>query len=142
MPSTCSIICMSLDVWTRSPIAYANLRAILRLPSTKQLQRYKNFIKQGPGVVEKNLHWMFLEANKRKLSRNGRCGCIVFDEVQIQVSFAVTTTILIRISCLQDWLCFYYNLSIFVYLNLEPRCLLIEIQMKIEILKNSVNFLL
>ena len=78
---------MSLDVYTRSPVAYANIQQTICLPSVKHLQRYKNFINQVPGIVEENMHWMVLEAKHRKLSANGHCGFIVFDEVQIQVIF-------------------------------------------------------
>lgn len=99
----CSIISMSLDIWTRSAMAYTNLQMILKLPSTRQLQRYKNYINQVPGILPENLHWMLLEADRRKLSTNGRCGCIVFDEIQIQV-IAHAICIVIMTDFLNDFL--------------------------------------
>ena len=76
-----------MDLYTRAPKGYKNLSKTLRLPSGRHLERYKNFITQTPGVVHENIHWMLLEANRRKLSKNGREGFIVFDEVSIQVCF-------------------------------------------------------
>ena len=79
------MIQISIDLWTRSPKAYLNLKQTLRLPSIMQLQRYKNFVNQQPGIQLQNLQWMHLEAERRKLSVNGREGYLVFDEVSIQV---------------------------------------------------------
>lgn len=82
-----SLIQTAMDLYTRAPKGYKNLSKTLRLPSGRHLERYKNFITQTPGVVHENIHWMLLEANRRKLSKNGREGFIVFDEVSIQVCF-------------------------------------------------------
>ena len=79
------LIQIALDLFTRSPTAYTNLKKTLRLPSSKHLQRYKNYIKQKPGIVPENLHWMALEAKRKGLSKSGRDGFIVFDEVALQV---------------------------------------------------------
>ena len=79
-------------MYTRSPTAYLNLGKVLRLPSPRQLQLYKNYVHQEPGIVHENLHWMLLEAERIKLSQRGRHGFLVFDEVQIQVNAILFST--------------------------------------------------
>jgi hypothetical protein len=74
-----------MDLYTRSATAYLNLAKVLKLPSPRQLTRYKNFVNQSPGLCAENLHWMLLEADRRGISKRGRSGFIVFDEIQIQV---------------------------------------------------------
>ena len=86
MNVSCRMIQISIDLYTRSPTAYANLLKTLKLPSCKHLVRYKNFVKQKPGIVHKNLHWMALDAKRRKVTEEGHTGFLVFDEVPIQVS--------------------------------------------------------
>ena len=81
------LIQLALDLFTRGPVAYTNLRRTLRLPHPKHLQSYKNLVKQKPGIVHENLHWMALEAKRRNLSKRGREGFIIFDKVSIQVCF-------------------------------------------------------
>ena len=88
----CSVIQLSMDMYTRSPTAYLNLGKVLRLPSPRQLQLYKNYVHQEPGIVHENLHWMLLEAERIKLSQRGRHGFLVFDEVQIQVNAILFST--------------------------------------------------
>ena len=75
-----------MDLYTRSPKAYDNLRQVLKMPSPQHLIRYKNFIEQRPGIQHENLHWMMLEAKRINVSREGMCGFLVFDEMSVQVS--------------------------------------------------------
>jgi hypothetical protein len=83
-----SVLQTSLDMDTRSPQSYSNRRkaGTLKLPHPKHLQKIKNYVSQTPGLNHENLHWMLLEADRRRLSARRRTGFIVFDEVQIQVS--------------------------------------------------------
>ena len=71
----CRMIQTALDLHTRSPKAYGNLRQSgqLKLPHPKHLQKIKNFVNQKPGINPENFHWMLLEADRRKLSKRGRC---------------------------------------------------------------------
>ena len=74
-------------MWNRSPEAYQELSksGMLRLPSGRLLQYYKNSIQQKPGLNEEVLQWMEQEADKVKLTELGRCGGIILDEMSIQV---------------------------------------------------------
>ena len=66
--------------------AYEQLKEKLILPSTSHLLKYKNFVEQAPGFVTENLDWMELEAERRKVSDEGRHGCLILDEMKIQVT--------------------------------------------------------
>lgn len=92
------IIQLAMDLFTRTPKGYENLRRTLHLPSPKHLQRYKNFVKQTPGINHQNMHWMLLESKRKKLSQEGKEGFIVFDEVQIQVGLRKTHITVINVS--------------------------------------------
>ena len=67
---------------------------MLRLPSGRLLQYYKNSVPQKPGLNEEVLQWMEQEAAKIKLTELGKCGGIILDEMSIQVSidFCLSST--------------------------------------------------
>lgn len=58
---------------------------MLRLPSGRLLQYYKNAVPQHEGFNEEVLQWMEQEASKIQLSEHGKCGGIILDEISIQV---------------------------------------------------------
>lgn len=58
---------------------------MLRLPSGRLLQYYKNSVPQKPGLNEEVLQWMEQEAAKGNLTELGKCGGIILDEMSIQV---------------------------------------------------------
>lgn len=58
---------------------------MLRLPSGRLLQYYKNSVSQNSGLNEDVLQWMEQEAEKLKLTEYGKCGGIILDEMSIQV---------------------------------------------------------
>ena len=58
---------------------------MLRLPSGRLLQYYKNSVPQKSGLNDEVLQWMEQEAKKLDLSEFGKCGGIVLDEMSIQV---------------------------------------------------------
>ena len=59
----------------------------MNLPSVSHLLKYKNFVRQAPGFIPENLEWMELEANRRNMSEQERHGCLIFDEMKIQVIY-------------------------------------------------------
>ena len=78
---------MCLSIWNRSPKAYEELKesGMLKLPSGRILQKYKNSIKQEPGINSSVLELMKAEAEKRKIPPHGMIGGIMLDEMAIQV---------------------------------------------------------
>ena len=56
------------------------------MPSTRQLQRYKNSMPQEAGLNDQAFHWMFEEAKAQKLPSSGYVGGLIFDEMSLQVS--------------------------------------------------------
>ena len=81
------VIRLCLSIWNRSPEAYSELSqsGMIKLPSGRLLQYYKNAVPQHEGFNEDVLHWMEQEATKMKLSKEGKCGGIILDEISIQV---------------------------------------------------------
>jgi hypothetical protein len=77
------IIQQCLTLWNRSPQAYKSLRdsGMLILPHPKLLQKYKNVIKQKPGLNSEMFEWMDVEANRNNADRNGG---VIFDEMSVQ----------------------------------------------------------
>ena len=55
------MIQISIDLWTKPPQAYINMKQKLRLPSATQLQWYKSFVNQRPGIQMLNFKLMYLE---------------------------------------------------------------------------------
>ena len=84
---------MCLSIWNRSPAAYQELKesGMLRLPSGRLLQLYKNSVPQTPGFNKEVLQWMKLEAEKLKLDDFGKSGGIILDEMAIQVKCALSS---------------------------------------------------
>ncbi len=82
------IIRICLSLWSRSARAYHELResGMLLLPSGRQLQNYKNCVKQTPGFNRDMLHWMLMEAQKLEPPVHGYEGGVIFDEMSIQVN--------------------------------------------------------
>ncbi|XP_078382573.1 uncharacterized protein LOC144665241 [Oculina patagonica] len=80
------IIRLCLSIWNRSPEAYHEMATsgMLRLPSGRLLQYYKNSVSQNSGLNEDVLQWMEQEAEKLKLTEYGKCGGIILDEMSIQ----------------------------------------------------------
>ena len=86
------IIRMCLDVYSRSPSAYAsmfNSEIFKALPTARLLRMYKNCVKQGTGLVSDNLQWLMSEADKLgyQFGSPERLGGLSIDEVSIQVLF-------------------------------------------------------
>lgn len=61
------------------------MRKLLQLPSARHLRRIKNVVPQRRGIVPGNFELMYLQAQETGLSEKGRRGCLVTDEVQIDV---------------------------------------------------------
>lgn len=80
-----SIIQLSLSLLIASRKSYRRIKRFLRLPSISLLTKYKNSVDQQPGFLPDNLSWMELEASRLNISDAGRRGCLVIDEMQIQV---------------------------------------------------------
>lgn len=78
---------MCLSIWNRSPEAYHEMATsgMLRLPSGRLLQYYKNSVPQNSGLNDEVLQWMEQEARKLNLSEFGKCGGVILDEMPIQV---------------------------------------------------------
>ena len=83
--STFSTIQFSLSMLMAGRQAYQRLQQHINLPSYSHLLKYKNFVQQRPGFLEDNLTWMELEAKRKNISSKGRQGCLIFDEMKIQV---------------------------------------------------------
>ena len=82
------VIRLCLSIWNRSPEAFKELResGMLKLPSCRLLQMYKNSCSQNPGFNESVGKWMSEEALKRKIGPKGREEGIILDEMVIQVT--------------------------------------------------------
>ncbi len=80
------VIKMCLGIYVRSPKAYQDLKdsTMFVLPSGRQLCRYKNAIKQKPGLIDEMLHWMMNVAQQLKLPPAGYAGGLIHDETKIQ----------------------------------------------------------
>ena len=65
------VIRLCLSIWNRSPDAYSELSqsGMIKLPSGRLLQYYKNAVPQHEGFNEDVLHWMEQEATNMKLSK-------------------------------------------------------------------------
>jgi len=57
---------------------------MLRLPSGRLLQYYKNSVPQNSGLNDEVLQWMEQEVRKLNLSEFGKCGGIILDESQFR----------------------------------------------------------
>ena len=70
------IISTSLELFNRSPKGYDLLRQsdMFILPSPSLLILYKNTVKQKPGFQEEVFKWMFAEAERLRISPEGRKG--------------------------------------------------------------------
>lgn len=79
-------ISLCISLYVRSPKAYEDLRnsQMLVLPTERLLRMYKNCIKQKPGINTENIQWMNKEALKQDLSKFGKRGGIIIDEMSIQ----------------------------------------------------------
>lgn len=77
------ILQVSLTLWNRSPQAYTTLRnsGILFLPSEALLQRYKNCVKQSPGINHEMLQWLYQESTRLNTEKEGG---LILDEMAVQ----------------------------------------------------------
>ncbi|XP_070552284.1 uncharacterized protein [Ptychodera flava] len=80
------VIRMCLSVWMRSQKAYEELRksGMMVLPSGRLLSMYVNSVDHHPGLNDHFLSWMVEEAERLKLSPEGRIGGLIMDEMAIQ----------------------------------------------------------
>lgn len=80
------VISTCLNLWVRSPKSYDDLKDsnMLILPSGRQLRRYKNSIKQEPGIKPEMLRWMKITADKANIPPAGRSGVLMHDEAKLQ----------------------------------------------------------
>ena len=81
-----SIVSECLNLFTRSPEGYRNLRdsGLLILPSPSMLIAYKNSVTQRPGFHGHIFTWMAEEAERLKIPPEGKIGGILLDEMSIQ----------------------------------------------------------
>lgn len=80
------VIRICINQWIRSPKNYDDLKDsnMLILPSGRQLRRYKNAIKQQPGINYEMLSWMRSSADNANVPIPGRTGVLMHDECKIQ----------------------------------------------------------
>ena len=85
------ILSACLNLYVRSPKSYKDLQdsKLFILPSGRTVRKYKNIIKQQPGIVPEMLEWMKQTANNAKLSKCGYEGYLVIDEMKIQEDLVV-----------------------------------------------------
>ena len=83
-----SIVSECLNLFTRSPEGYRNLRdsGLLILPSPSMLIAYKNSVTQKPGFHTHIFTWMVEEAERLQIPPEGKIGGILIDEMSIQES--------------------------------------------------------
>lgn len=80
------VIRTCLNMWVRSPRSYEDLKdsKMLILPSGRQLRKYKNALKQRPGIQKEMLRWMKTTADHANVPDQGRTGILMHDECKIQ----------------------------------------------------------
>ncbi|CAG2219905.1 unnamed protein product [Mytilus edulis] len=81
-----SVIKTCLSLWSRSVKCYEQLRDsnIFKLPSGRQLRRYKSSVEQKPGVSNDVLRWMRNTAIQVNVPPSGYHGGLLHDEAKIQ----------------------------------------------------------
>lgn len=81
-----SVITTCLNIWARSPKSYEDLldSNILKLPSGRNLRRYKNAVTQESGISDEIFHCMRKTAEKANLPDAGYYGGLLHDEAKIQ----------------------------------------------------------
>ena len=84
-----SIIQTCLATWAKSPGAYETFRdsELVRLPSPRLLQYYKNSCDQKPGTNDDNLDWMQAAAIQANVPEHGYEGFLAIDAMTIQVIY-------------------------------------------------------
>lgn len=75
-----------MNLWSRSPQSYKDLQSsgVLILPSGRQLQKYKNFVKQDTGINKDVFRWMANVAKQHNIPAAGYHGGLIHDETRIQ----------------------------------------------------------
>lgn len=75
-----------LNIWTRSAKSYEDLldSNILKLPSGRNLRRYKNAVIQESGIFDEIFHWIRKTAEKANFPDAGYYGGILHDEANIR----------------------------------------------------------
>ena len=88
------VIRVCLNLFARSRQSYRDLQdsGILILPSGRQLQRYKNAVPQSAGLDREMFRWMFHSAEKVKVTKAGRYGGLMHDEMKIQEDLVLRKT--------------------------------------------------
>ena len=79
-----SMIKHGLNIWTRHPKLYQDMRRVINLPSESVLRRKKNAVPQQPGINQENFDWLMQEASAQNININDLIGGLVFDEMSIQ----------------------------------------------------------
>lgn len=81
-----SVISLCLNMFIRSPKMYDDLKdsKALVLPSTRHLRRFKNYIKQEPGINREVFSWMYHAAIHAHLPSHGWAGGLLHDETKVQ----------------------------------------------------------
>ena len=72
-----------INYYYRGPQGYTTSREsrILHLPSENLFSKYKNCVKQNPGISHEMLEWLHVESNH--ISSECRCGLLI-DEMSVQ----------------------------------------------------------
>lgn len=75
-----------MNLWSRSPQSYKDLQSsgVLILPSGRQLQKYKNFVKQDTGINKDVFRWKANVAKQHNIPAAGYHGGLIHDETRIQ----------------------------------------------------------
>jgi hypothetical protein len=76
------VIKACLNLWSTSPQPYRYL--LLILPSGRQLQKYKNCVKQETGINKDVFRWMANVAKQHNIPPAGYLGGLIHDESRIQ----------------------------------------------------------
>jgi hypothetical protein len=84
---------MCLNLWTKSPKAFNDMKAsgFMIMPSGRLLQKYKNAASQNAGINNDVFRWMHQAAQDCNLPTAGWYGGLVHDEMKIQQDLMLST---------------------------------------------------
>ena len=82
-------LCLSMYVAGRKSYNILKDSGMLKLPSGRQLIRYKNRIDQTPGINIAMLKWMKETASEQKIEQHGYAGGLIYDEMKIQSDIVI-----------------------------------------------------
>ena len=85
------ILSTCLNLYVRRPKSFKDLKdsQLFILPSGRTIRRYKNVVKQKPGIVPEMLEWMKQTAENARISKCGWEGYLILDEMKIQEDLVV-----------------------------------------------------